>query len=102
MSTIIDIQNEDELRDYINNSAKLIIKVSATWCYPCKLLKPKLEKLSEKYTDVQIINVDVDKIPGFAHLSLPRTFFYVHGVEKDFVDGDRIDCIQSLLELHFK
>ena len=33
----------------------------ATWCGPCKMLAPELEKLAELRPDVTIIKVDVDE-----------------------------------------
>ncbi|XP_041582829.1 thioredoxin-like [Vulpes lagopus] len=35
-------------------------EVSATWCGPCKMIKPFFHSLSEKYSNVVFLEVDVD------------------------------------------
>lgn len=37
---------------------KKILKFSATWCGPCKMLAKNLESVS---TDIQIVDIDIDK-----------------------------------------
>jgi thioredoxin len=44
-----------------------IIDFYATWCGPCKMLAPSLEKISEEYNGKLIVyKVDVDKNPELA------------------------------------
>nr|XP_020646759.1 thioredoxin-like [Pogona vitticeps] len=52
----------DEFRTQLaDNDGKLIvIDFSATWCGPCKMIKPFFHSLVEKYPDVVFIEVDVD------------------------------------------
>jgi thioredoxin 1 len=39
---------------------KLLVQYTATWCGPCKALTPRLSNLSNKYSDVTFVKVDVD------------------------------------------
>ena len=51
------IKKDDVL---INKEGKdSIVKFTAVWCGPCKMLAPILNKLSEKYTDMPIYEIDV-------------------------------------------
>ncbi|XP_033029370.1 thioredoxin-like [Lacerta agilis] len=44
-----------------NAGGKLIVvDFSATWCGPCKMIKPFFHSLLEKYPDVVFIEIDVD------------------------------------------
>jgi thioredoxin 1 len=40
---------------------KLLVQYTASWCNPCKMLTPRLSNLSNKYTDVTFVKVDVDE-----------------------------------------
>ena len=50
-----------ELKEKIENGEKLIVDFAASWCGPCKMLKPIYEKVSSKNTtEVQMYTIDVD------------------------------------------
>jgi thioredoxin 1 len=50
-----------ELQQKINNGEKVIVDFHATWCGPCKLMKPTFEKLTtENTSEVQMYTMDVD------------------------------------------
>lgn len=40
---------------------KLLVQYTASWCTPCKQLTPRLSNLSNKYTDVTFVKIDVDE-----------------------------------------
>jgi thioredoxin 1 len=40
---------------------KILVQYTASWCGPCKSLTPRLSNLSNKYTDVIFVKVDVDE-----------------------------------------
>ncbi len=53
---------DDDFQDKIKNEDKSILYFSATWCAPCRVQKPLMEKFSETLKDkVNIYYVDVDK-----------------------------------------
>ena len=59
--------NGSELLSKINNGEKVIVEMYATWCGPCKMLKPVFEKVArENTTDVQMYTLDVDTNREFA------------------------------------
>ena len=50
-----------ELQKKINNGEKVIVDFHATWCGPCKMMKPTFEKLTtENTSEVQMYTMDVD------------------------------------------
>ncbi|KAM4838120.1 thioredoxin-like [Urocitellus parryii] len=38
----------------------VVVDFSANWCGPCKMIKPFLHSLSEKYSNALFLEVDVD------------------------------------------
>ena len=56
-----------ELNEKINNGETLIVDFWASFCGPCKLLKPIFEKVSsENTTGVQMYTMDVENNREFA------------------------------------
>jgi len=54
--------SSDLLREKIKNGEKVIVDFHATWCFPCKSMKPTFEKLTnENTTNVGMFTMDVDQ-----------------------------------------
>lgn len=58
VTTLSDVDAVEKFR--ITNH-KSVLYFTASWCQPCRNIKPLYEKLSEKYTDVAFGKVDVDE-----------------------------------------
>ncbi len=43
-------------------SGTAIVDFSAQWCGPCKMIGPFFEELSNKYTSLKFVKVDVDEL----------------------------------------
>ena len=61
----------EKLSDYMSNGKPTVINFWATWCGPCRMEMPHLEKFAEKYNDdVNILAISdepVKKLQGFAN-----------------------------------
>jgi thioredoxin 1 len=62
----------------------VLVDFWASWCAPCKMLKPVLEELSQEYQGrVQLAELDVDANPGtaskFGVLSIPTLILFRAG-----------------------
>ena len=54
--------NGKEFEEEIKTSAgPVVVDFNATWCGPCRMMAPVLEKLSEEKTNITFISVDVDE-----------------------------------------
>jgi thioredoxin 1 len=47
----MDSINDEKLNEAINGEKNTLVWFSAEWCGPCKILKPKIEKVSEDLSD---------------------------------------------------
>lgn len=68
MGYSIDINPENFVTEVVENSYTLpvIADFYATWCGPCQLLKPILEKLVKEY-DFILAKIDIDQNPELAN-----------------------------------
>jgi thioredoxin 1 len=55
----------EELKNLQKENKKIIVDFSASWCGPCKILLPTLEKISNEMTDVEVVKIDVDEQSEF-------------------------------------
>lgn len=64
----------------------------ATWCGPCRLLSPMLDKLAGGYPDkIKFVKINVDESPGLAQnfqvQAIPTLIFFKDGKVADRVTG---------------
>lgn len=66
MSNVIH-PNEFEFNELLNREKLVLVDFFATWCAPCMLLNPQIEKLAKEFEGkVKIIKVDIDKEKSIA------------------------------------
>lgn len=54
--------NTEEFKTLLTSETKpIVVDFYTTWCPPCKLLAPILEKLSKELTDTTFVKIDCDR-----------------------------------------
>ena len=61
----IHIHSEEELLTCLNNYY-VIIKFSAEWCGPCKVIEPFYNELAKNNPNVCFLSIDVDECENIA------------------------------------
>lgn len=57
----------ERFEDVISGETLILVDFFATWCQPCKMMHPVLEKLKANLGDkIRIIKVDIDKHQSIA------------------------------------
>lgn len=102
-----NFESENPKEDITTFSGPMIVDFFATWCGPCKMLSPVLERVHEKYGDsLKILKVDIDKheelTKEYEVMSVPTLFFYLNGEvvsqRSGFISEDELcDIIESQL-----
>ena len=65
-------------------SGLVVVTFSATWCGPCKIMQPELQKMSEKYSDIKVFKINVEEARDLSKehsvSSVPHTVAFRDGV----------------------
>ena len=48
-------------KDVLKNKKLILVDFFATWCGPCQMLAPVLEKISNERSDIEIVKIDIDE-----------------------------------------
>lgn len=77
----------EELNNVVKNSERAVVKFGASWCGPCRAMKPVFDRLSKIYNDVSFVEVDIDDSEDvameFGVMSVPTLMFFKNG---EFLD----------------
>lgn len=78
----------DEFEEVVLKSEKpVLVDFNATWCGPCRMLKPTLDQIAAERPDVKIVGIDVDENMDLAQeygvFSIPCLVLFRDGGEAD-------------------
>ena len=95
--------NEKNFDEVINNSDMSVVDFSATWCMPCRMLKPILEKAEDKFENVYFYNLDIDESVQIAKryriFSVPTVVCFRSGKKIDSMVGlNSFDDVVSFIK----
>lgn len=81
---IIELTNETFENEVLNSDKPVLVDFWATWCGPCKMAAPIVEKIAGEHDEIKVCKVDVDENPELARkykvFSIP-TFVVFRGGE---------------------
>ncbi len=84
---------DTEYEKVVKENKKVLIDCYASWCGPCKMLSPVIDKLAEEISDVKFYKIDVDtaeKITrDFDIMSIPTLLIFEDGKLKEKLVGLR-------------
>lgn len=88
------IVQSNEFEDVIKGEKPTIVDFFATWCGPCKMLSPILEKVEEDSEGkFNVVKVDIDECLDLARkygiMSVPTMIVFKEGQEQEKMIGLR-------------
>jgi thioredoxin 1 len=86
------IKDEAEFETLLAQGKVLVIDCTATWCGPCKLVAPLIDRLAEEYVDrAQVFKLDIDAnramAKGWGIRSIPAVIFFKAGEQVETIVG---------------
>ncbi|HPF35866.1 MAG TPA: thioredoxin [Candidatus Krumholzibacteria bacterium] len=88
MSGMIHVTDENFEAEVLQSDVPVLVDFSATWCGPCKQLKPIVEELAGQFDGrIKVAHVDVDQARNsamkFGVMSVPTVLYMKGGKVQD-------------------
>ena len=105
MSNILH-PNKNEFNALIDEKGVVLVDFFATWCGPCKMLAPELEKLADAMKDeAKVAKIDVDQEQSLAQeykiMSVPSLLIFKDGTLVDQKAGFApYPALEQLMKKH--
>ena len=81
--SVIHLTSDNFKEEVLESKVPVLVDFWATWCGPCQMVGPIVEKLGEEVTDAKICKVDVDENPDLAReyrvMSIPTFLVFKDG-----------------------
>ena len=82
---IQEITSADFEEVVLKSEKPVLVDFNATWCGPCRMLKPVLEQVAAERADVTVVSVDIDENDELAEeyevFSIPCLVLFKDGAE---------------------
>lgn len=102
---VIDLENSEDLKEYIEKYEYTILKFSAVWCGPCKQISIELNNKLKNYNsnNVIILNVDYDLHEDLSEkfniTKLPTLIIYKSKKIVNIITGTNLDILYNTLSI---
>ncbi|MGY6742828.1 MAG: thioredoxin family protein [Cecembia sp.] len=94
--------NTDTLQEIVDNNDKVIVQYGATWCGSCRIMKPKMKRLSGEYEGISFVYVDAEKLPESRKLAqvsnLPTFAAFKSGKLVNQAQTNKEEVLKSLID----
>jgi len=92
MTKLISV-NTASLNDLLKASTlPVLVDFGATWCGPCKMIEPLVEKLAQQYEGLMtVVKLDIDESPDTAYtyqvMGVPTLMLFKNGTVVERTSG---------------
>lgn len=97
---VSQITSAEQFKTVIGSSKLVVVDFFATWCGPCKMIAPLLDRFATEYAaGAEFYKVDVDELGSVAQeqevSAMPTIIFYKNGQVVDKVIGANPNAIKQ-------
>jgi len=105
------VETKEDFDKIINEKEVVFVDFTASWCPPCKMIKPIFEEWAEKFKDndkVKFVKIDVDEndkvAQEYAIRSMPTFKVFKSGKEDEAggFGGASVDKLKTMVETYTK
>ncbi len=97
-----ELKTPAEVDAFLDENPVAILMFGATWCAPCKTLKPKVERISAAKELVPLAYCDIEEhghlVADLEIMSVPTLIAMVDGDGAQSVVGAAVDKVQALFD----
>ena len=90
-SYITEVSEQTFENEVLQSDKKVLIDFYATWCMPCRTIKPSINEVAKEHPEIKVVSIDVDKAPNISNqygiYSLPTLVVLEAGNEVNRVVG---------------
>ncbi len=95
-------RNDDDIQELIDGNTHVIVQFGASWCGPCKVLKPKVDKISFENSDIVFAYIDLETGEQFAQKmkvqAVPTVIGFHNSKVVETLIGPSDAAVKSLVE----
>ncbi|WP_194775216.1 thioredoxin family protein [Pararhodonellum marinum] len=92
---------KDNLDLVVNENDNVIVQYGAAWCGACRIMKPKMKRLSNDFEKVAFYYVDAEKFPGSRKLAevtnLPTFASFKNGKLVSQIQSNKEEALKDLI-----
>ena len=79
----LNINKNNFEQEVLNSEKPVLVDFWASWCGPCRMVVPIVEKIAEEYPEYNVVKVNVDEEPELAAqfevMSIPSLMIFKNG-----------------------